>query len=96
MSPELEIRAAADTLRRRVPHTRLSTALTDLLDAVADICINMHAEPYAGTWQGRGLAIARALGDSGPSDAEHRAKDRLAERYPEAYQTLLIEEKARA
>lgn len=66
MSPELEIRKASATVRsdRSYPLAdHLRAPLADMLDAVADIAVNLHAEPYAGTWQGRGLAIARAINE---------------------------------
>lgn len=65
MSVEAEIRNAAHTLRHG--HwdgpDGLRGPLADLLDAVADISRGLRAEPYEKTWQGYGLAIARAINE---------------------------------
>lgn len=62
MQPADELRAAAAEMRRgRGRKARYAAELAELLDAIADISTDLTTEPYAGTWQGRGLAVARAI-----------------------------------
>lgn len=60
MSPEAEIRSAVHRLRT-TPARAHDEPLADLLDAIADITTGLTRDPYEGTWQGRGLAVARRI-----------------------------------
>jgi len=68
MTFEQEIRDAAHTLRDGDwdGPDHLHEPLANLLDAVADISRGLRAEPYEKTWQGYGLAIARAINGGTP------------------------------
>jgi hypothetical protein len=63
MSVETELRDAAHILR--TGHwdgpDRLRGPLAALLDQAADISRGLDRDPYEGLWQGRALAIARAI-----------------------------------
>lgn len=64
--PETEIRVAVYRLRRDPAHNTADHAgeLADLLEAIAAIAVGLTRDPYEGTWQGRGLAVARAINGS--------------------------------
>lgn len=63
MDIEWELRIAAESLRAGddIDADNLREPLADLLDAIADISRGLRSEPYEGTWQGRGLRVARAI-----------------------------------
>lgn len=53
MSPEAEIRSAVHRLR--------TTPARAHDEPLADITTGLTRDPYEGTWQGRGLAVARQI-----------------------------------
>jgi len=65
MSPAEELQTAIRKLRSRAGRrTRYAAPLADLLADIATITPESMREPYAGTWQGRGLAVARAINNT--------------------------------